>query len=214
LNAGNAPLEEVTGRLSVFHPGIDVIDPYGAWPDLSPGGSAPTEPNHFGIQVAESTPCGTSAVASIVVSHDQGSNPTAIPLQMGPSCTPCAAAAGSPGEPESTSLRLSRQAGQILFEWNSPEPSCQTVGYAVYRGDLAQLTGSGYAHDTALSCATASTSFSIAESDLALGPTDYFLVVANNGFQEGSYGRDSGGTEHPASSSACHPAQNLAACGF
>ena len=154
-------------------------------------------------------------MASIIVNHDQGGNPTAIPFPVAvASCTPCAAAVGSPGEPESTSLRLSRQAGQIVFEWNPPEPSCQAVSYAVYRGDLAQLTGSGYAHDTALSCATGGTSFAIAESNMALGSTDYFLVVADNGFHEGSYGRDSGGAERPASSSACHAAQNLAACGL
>ena len=135
-------------------------------------------------------------------------------IPVGQSCTPCTVTLGSPGEPESTSLRLSRQPGQILFAWNPPESSCQTVGYAVYRGDLAQLTTGAYTHDTALSCATAGTSFAIAESDQALGVSDYFLVVADNEFQEGSYGRDSGGAERPASSSACHAAQNLAGCGF
>ena len=87
------------------------------------------------------------------------------------------------------------------------------MDYAVYRGDLAQLPGGDYAHDTALSCATAGTSFAIAESDPSLGPSDYFLVVADNDFEEGSYGRDSQGTERPASASACHAAQNFTACG-
>ena len=130
------------------------------------------------------------------------------------SCTPCAASVGPPGEPGlSAPLTVRRDSGNLVFEWGAPDPACQTVGYAIYKGDLRTLSSSGYSHGRALTCATGSTSFAIPETDLGIGPADYYLVVADNGVQEGSYGSDSGGLERAASPAACHEAQNLLGCG-
>jgi hypothetical protein len=49
-------------------------------------------------------------------------------------------------------------------------------------------------------------------ADARLGDADYFIVAAENGTSEGSYGRASSGAERPASASACRPAQDLGAC--
>jgi leucyl aminopeptidase len=128
-------------------------------------------------------------------------------------CTPCAGTVGAPGEPgASAPLLLRRENGDVILEWDPPDAGCDTADYAIYRGELSLLPGSGYSHDVALSCAVGSNSFSIPEDDPRLSGADYFLVVADNGFQEGSYGRNSQGTERPAPSSACLAAQNLAVC--
>jgi len=37
----------------------------------------------------------------------------------------------------------------------------------------------------------------------------YFVAVPENGVSEGSYGRNSSGTERPVGSGACHLAQQL-----
>jgi leucyl aminopeptidase len=129
-------------------------------------------------------------------------------------CTPCAVTAGAPGEPGvTTPLTVQRVAGNLVFAWGAPGAGCQPVDYAVYRGDLTTLSSQGYSHDQVLSCATGSTSLTIPETHPAVGATDYYLVVADNGIQEGSYGLDSESNERPASSAACHAAQNLLSCG-
>jgi hypothetical protein len=63
-----------------------------------------------------------------------------------------------------------------------------------------------------LTCAAGAATLVIPESHPALGEADYYVVVSNNGIQEGSYGRDSDGRERPASASACLAAQNLLPC--
>jgi leucyl aminopeptidase len=129
------------------------------------------------------------------------------------SCTPCAATVGPPGEPgQSAPLTVRRDSGNLVFAWGAPDPACQPVDYAIYKGDLRTLSSSGFSHDWALTCATGSTSFTIPETNLGIGPADYYLVVGDNGIQEGSYGRVSGGLERPASPAACHEAQNLLDC--
>jgi leucyl aminopeptidase len=128
-------------------------------------------------------------------------------------CTPCESP-GAPGEPGATvPLTMRRDSGDLVFEWGAPGPGCQTVDYAIYRGDLRTLGTGGYSHGAALSCATGATSFSIDESFPAIGEADYFLVVADNGVQEGSYGRDSAEDERPRSAAACHVAQDVSTCG-
>jgi hypothetical protein len=129
-------------------------------------------------------------------------------------CTPCAETAGPPGEAgTSAPLTVRREAGNLVLEWGAPGSGCQADDYAVYRGDLATLAVTGYGHDRVLSCAAGANSLTIPESHPAIGASDYFLVVATNGVQEGSYGQDSDSRERPASTSACYPAQNFLACG-
>ncbi|MCP3979444.1 MAG: M20/M25/M40 family metallo-hydrolase [bacterium] len=125
-------------------------------------------------------------------------------------CSLAAALAAPPGEPDPLLLTLS--AGDLIFDWTPPEAGCQASGYAVYRGDLDSLRAIGYAHDTALVCDQGSTTLSVAISDPRLGAVDYFLAVAANAGDEGSYGRDSAGLERPVSAAACRSTQELGAC--
>jgi len=129
-------------------------------------------------------------------------------------CTPCAATVDPPGEAAgSAPLTMDRNDGNLVFEWGVPGAGCLADDYAVYRGDLTTLRTTGYSHDQALSCATGDTSLVISETDPAIGDADYYLVVSDNGVQEGSYGADSDSAERPVSAAACHATQELSACG-
>jgi leucyl aminopeptidase len=128
-----------------------------------------------------------------------------------PVCNACLTAA--PGEAGVTApLSVRRESGQLVLEWGASAPGCMAPGYAVYRGDLDTLRTTGYNHDTVLACGDPLTSLGIPETDPRLGSADYFLVVAGNGADEGSYGRASTGPERPPSGAACLVGQNLSAC--
>jgi len=129
-------------------------------------------------------------------------------------CTPCAQTPGPPGEAGITApLTVRREAGNLVFEWGAPAAACQPADHALYAGDLGALGTAGYGHDRVLTCAAGATSLTVPEMHPAIGAADYYLVVSDNAVQEGSYGRDSDGAERPASTSACHEAQNLVSCG-
>jgi leucyl aminopeptidase len=385
-NTGNTALSAITGMLSIPLTGIVVVDPDGAWPDLAPGGTAQSIPDHFGFSVSSELPCGTTVEGDIDLTYTEGANQTGLPVRIGtthavalldetfaagipadwtivdggtgggvaatwtadnpggrsiappfqapfavvdsdvagssatqdeglitpyldstgcaelslefdsqfnwysgsederadldvsvdgwswvnvlriqgdddgypdpvtksidltpyispllrlrfryhqasyewwwaidnveltcgePVCNLCAAIAGSPGEPGTTvPLTLAiLDSGDLLFEWGSTEPACDTTDYAVYKGDLSTLHTTGYSHDTTLTCTTAGAStFAIQTTDPRLGDADYYLVVGDNGVQEGSYGRDFDDLERPASIFACHPGQDVAVC--
>ena len=137
----------------------------------------------------------------------------ARPGRLVPVCNPCAETLAPPGEPGVfEQLTVERSAGDLLFQWGQPAAACGTVDFMLYRGDLTTLRGGGYSHDTALTCASGASNFSLAEGDPRLGSADYFLVVAGNGQQEGSYGRSGAGAERPSSAVACVAAQNLGSC--
>ncbi|HPA26563.1 MAG TPA: lamin tail domain-containing protein [Acidobacteriota bacterium] len=108
-------------------------------------------------------------------------------------------------------LMLSSDGTDLAFSWTTPA-ECNSQSYSIYRGDLSTLASGGYNHDTAIVCSRGDASYSIALDDTRLGLTDYFLVVASNGVEEGSYGRSGTGTERPVSSSACKEYQTIAGC--
>ncbi len=108
-------------------------------------------------------------------------------------------------------LRIAKNGANFDFTWGAGN-SCGAAEYGLYRGDLAALRTTGYSHPTALNCADAATTATVAQSDPRLTASDYFLVVAGNGAAEGSYGRSSTGVEIPVSTAACRAAQTLATC--
>ena len=129
-------------------------------------------------------------------------------------CRPCQAPASAPGEAASSApLTIDRDNGNLVFDWGIPDAGCLADDYAVYRGDLTTLGTTGYSHDQVLSCATGGTSLVISETDPGIGAADYYLVVSDNGVQEGSYGSNSDSGERPISAAACHATQDLSACG-
>jgi hypothetical protein len=130
------------------------------------------------------------------------------------SCTPCAVSGPTPpGEAAvAAPLQVDRSGNDLVLSWGAPGAPCAPTGYAVYRGDLVSLATTGlYGHDSSLACSTTG-SLIIPLADARLGDADYFIVAAENGTSEGSYGRASSGAERPASASACRPAQDLGAC--
>jgi len=118
-----------------------------------------------------------------------------------------------PGEPGVASpLTLARGGVDLILSWGAPSTSCLPADFAVYRGSLDALRGGAYDHDTVLTCAAGGTSLRIGIADPRLGGSDYFLVVATDGVEEGSYGRDSRQIERPVSAAACASAQDTTAC--
>jgi len=118
-----------------------------------------------------------------------------------------------PGEPGAdVPLTLARTGSDLTLSWGATAGACAPVEFAVYRGSLLALRSGIYGHDTALVCAAGVSSLRIPLADPRLGASDYFLVVAGDGAEEGSYGRDSRGVERPVSAAACAPAQDLTPC--
>ena len=61
----------------------------------------------------------------------------------------------------------------------------------------------GYNHSS-YTCSTAGSTFATIASDTG---SYYYLAVAQSSGNEGSYGKDSSGTERPAAASPCQPQQ-------
>jgi len=116
---------------------------------------------------------------------------------------------GPPGEPED--LKLSIDGGNLRFSWTAPA-GCNDHSFSVYRGDLSSLASAAYSHDTALACSAGGGPFSLPLNDGRLGTADYFLVVANNAVEEGSYGQKTGNVQIPVSAQRCKSYQDTSSC--
>ena len=122
----------------------------------------------------------------------------------GAGITPGGGGAGSvpdagavPGAP----LLVERNGGDVVLSWS---PACGPASdYAIYEGTLG-LPGS-------LTPRTCTTAGATTATVTPAGQDVYFLVVPQNAGNEGSYGRESGGTERTPSAGACHP-QLVAGC--
>jgi hypothetical protein len=91
--------------------------------------------------------------------------------------------------------------GRVQLDW-SPSCSASDTDYEVYEGVLGN-----FAERTPRACSTGgATSLTFAAGNAA-----YFLVVPRNQSREGSYGRDSTGSERIPAASACLP-QALGGC--
>jgi hypothetical protein len=115
-----------------------------------------------------------------------------------------AGASARPGVAET--LTVSRNGdGTLQLTW-TPDCGAGTL-YAVYRGDLTL----GY--DSIVpepgQCAVAGTTVTVPEGS---GATDFFLVVPSDGTDEGSYGKDSSGSERAPATAACRPQGATDAC--
>jgi subtilisin-like proprotein convertase family protein len=130
-----------------------------------------------------------------------------------PTCHPCAAPLPPPGEAgASVPLTLSKSGADLVLDWGWPPNPCAPTGYSLYRGTLGSLAAGAYDHDVAVACDLASPTLRLPIGSPLLGDASYFVAVADNGEEEGSYGRASSGAERPVSAAACKPAQNLSAC--
>lgn len=92
----------------------------------------------------------------------------------------------------------------LVLSWQAVGGACTVEAYGVYRGSLPWT---GYNH-TQLTCQNTTTSY----TDQNAPSSYYYLVVPNNSTAEGSYGKDSGGSQIPQSSSPCKTTQNTDPC--
>ena len=119
-------------------------------------------------------------------------------------CTP--RGAGEPGP-----ITLSKTSTMLNISWPALPDGCGNPDYAVYKGDLSQLLSTANYNHLTTTCTTsnATTYSMIMPSDTSA----YFLVTSESAFDEGSYGRNSAGTERPvAATSPCRTKQTIGAC--
>src|SRR4030042_1810313 len=95
-----------------------------------------------------------------------------------------------------TPFTISKAGSQFLLSWSSPGGTCQTTDYGVYRGSLPFLI---YDHSAILCTTGGLTSAQINEDT----NNYYYLITAQDGNKEGSYGIDSSGNQRPAASAPC-----------
>ena len=95
-------------------------------------------------------------------------------------------------------------ASSLMLNWGIPEGSCQTQDYGIYRGTLPWIT---YNHSSVL-CSTGSAASATIPADAG---SYYYLIVAQIGGKEGSYGLNSSNVQRPAAASSCL-AQEIGTC--
>ena len=72
-NNGTAPVTGVTAELTTSTPGIAILDPSGAFPDLAAGASAPGAPGDFALLVDPALACGAGLELTVVFTSQEGS---------------------------------------------------------------------------------------------------------------------------------------------
>ncbi len=80
---GTSGVTGVSGTLSTATAGVTVTDGQATFPDLAAGGSAPSNPNHFGFVVSPSFTCGGAIDFSIRFSSNEGSWNSSFSLPTG-----------------------------------------------------------------------------------------------------------------------------------
>ena len=114
----------------------------------------------------------------------------------------CATGNTAPGS-IMNNLMISKSGNDLVLQWTAPASPCVTSDYGIYRGILPWT---GYNH-ASITCNTGGTNY--------ITPVDngsyYFLSVAQNESNEGSYGMDYSGNQRPAASSPCLP-QSIGTC--
>jgi len=96
-------------------------------------------------------------------------------------------------------LLISKSGANLVMNWSAPSNPCITSNYGVYRGSLPWTS---YNH-ASLTCTTGGTTYSASAGTGSY----YYLVVAQNTGNEGSYGTDSSGTQRPNAAVPCLPQQ-------
>jgi len=86
-------------------------------------------------------------------------------------------------------MKASLNAGNIDVNYT---PACGSTGHAIYYGPLSSVGSYGYSGSDCFSDVDGSVSFTPPS-----GEDIFFLITANNGSQEGSYGADSQSAERP-----------------
>ena len=134
----------------------------------------------------------------------------APPLEMALATAGVTAAQSVPGEAShqdvAPDLMLASYNGGSGLVDLTYTPACDAADHTIYYGDLNSLSSYGYS-DAACALGTSGA----ASFDPGSTGSWFFLVVANNGSEEGSYGRETGDLERPEAVGvgACDVPQNL-----
>ncbi|OGF68133.1 MAG: hypothetical protein A2Y62_19480 [Candidatus Fischerbacteria bacterium RBG_13_37_8] len=99
-----------------------------------------------------------------------------------------------PGSP----LLITKSGTDLQLDWSAPPSPCLTSDYGIYRGTLPWID---YNHISVL-CTTAGATTVTITADSG---SYYYLIVAQNESQEGSYGVDSLDSQRPPAASPCYP---------
>jgi hypothetical protein len=134
----------------------------------------------------------------------------APPFEMGLATANVTAASGVPGEASHqdipSDLMLAQYddaTGQIDLTYT---PACDSTDHTVYYGDLSNVSSYNYADASCFLGTTGTAPFTPGTGSF------FFVIVANNGTDEGSYGKDDGTLERPEAVGVgvCDMPQNLA----
>ena len=101
-----------------------------------------------------------------------------------------------------TPLSLSKLGGNLLFSWSASCAASDT-DYEIYEGPIGD-----YSNHAPKLCSTSGATGAVI---FPAGASSYYLVVPQSNDGEGSYGRDSAGTERPTGTSQCK-VQRSGAC--
>jgi len=117
--------------------------------------------------------------------------------------------AGTPGEVPMKSgagspLTLQKAGTNLALSWSAPGGTCIPTDYGIYRGTIGT-----YPSHTQFQCSTGGTTNATIAADTG---SYYYLVVARTATEEGSYGKNSSGTERARGTSTCVATSNINSC--
>jgi hypothetical protein len=211
FNFGDTAATGVTATLSTTLPSVVVTRPSASFPSVGPGATVTSSAPHFGVWVAPGVACGTIVPFTVTVTTAEGTYIRTFSLTVGsgsPGCTQtaCTAAIAVEDGLAPGLLQLARGAGSAVDLTFAP--SCHQNDHTVYWGSATGLmTGVSW---TQSACGSGpGGAATVNPGTPAPGGLFYFVVVPSNGTNEGSYGRDSSGTERPQGSGSCHRPQLL-----
>jgi len=124
------------------------------------------------------------------------------PLLLASATTPVAPAVGVPGEASPMLVGHDKGTGLVQLTYT---PACDASDNNVYYGDLAGISTYAYA---GAACSVGNTGTASFDPGL---PSAFFMIVGNNGAEEGTYGIDGTGAERPEHglTPLCDRPQNL-----
>lgn len=127
----------------------------------------------------------------------------AAPVEMASTSLALGPTFGVPGRAGGLRVARGTDPDALDLTWT---PACDAVDHNVYWGELASVASYAYAGAICSVGAGGTATIEPGAGDL------FFLVVANDGAEEGSYGDDSGGVERPEDTSTpvCDRPRNLA----
>jgi len=110
------------------------------------------------------------------------------PLEMASAATALSGVFGVPGETQALIVSKGSTPGSLELAY---APACDAVDHNLYIGELTSIAGYAYSEVECSVGTGGSVTFDPGSGSY------FFLIVANDGTKEGSYGRDSSGAERP-----------------